>query len=144
MTDSNATATRQAVLPTSDLTFGYPAWQDGVLPKLSASVVIIREPASDIACTAAIPPKWGYRRVLHDYVSIRAFGSHEHGEVAMTFEVHTDGAQTIPETRCVGRRSGRKNSLKFCIHDMQWVKLLRQGRPNMARTVKPWGGGLPR
>jgi hypothetical protein len=143
MTASNATATRQAVLPTAALTFGFPVWREGVLPNLANSVVIIREPAADIACTAAIPKNWTYKRVLHDYVSIRAFRSHEDGKVAMTFEVHDNGATLIAESRCIGRRTGRKNSLSFRVHDMQWVKLLRQGTPNIVRTVKPWGQGLP-
>jgi hypothetical protein len=144
MINSAAIATRQAVLPTADLTFGSPAWQDGASPNLAGVVVIIREPAANIVCTAAIPPKWTYRRVLHDYVSTRAFERHECGEVAITYEVHDSGTQVVPETRCVGKRTGRKNSLKFRVHDMDWVKLLRQGRPNVSRSVKPWGGGLSR
>jgi hypothetical protein len=113
----------------------------GVNPTLGETVVIVREPAIDIECSAVIPSNWTYKRVLHDYVSIRMFAVHEAGEFAMTYEVHDNGVQVFPETRCLGRRTGRKNSLKFCTHNTTWVKVLRQGKPDLKRKIQPWGGG---
>jgi hypothetical protein len=118
---------RNPVLPTVDQTFSLPDWQDGEFPYLGRRVLIIREVASNIVCSAVVTPRMSVKEMVQDYVGLRAFERSE-TQLAMTFEVVANGKKVEPETRAIASRTGRRTTLRSPVRDIQWARALRANR----------------
>ena len=118
---------RNPVLPTVDQTFSLPDWQDGEFPYLGRRVLIIREVASNIVCSAVVTHRMSVKEMVQDYVGLRAFERSE-TQLAMTFEVVANGKKVEPETRAIASRTGRRTTLRSPVRDIQWARALRANR----------------
>ena len=115
---------KNPVLPTAEQTFGLPDWQDGALPYLESRVLIVREVAYSIVCSAVVPPRMSIREMLQDYVSLRAYEEPEM-KLAITYEVVAGGKQVDPPARIIATRKPRRITLRKPGSDIDWARAVR-------------------